>query len=157
MPTPAAWHCNKALNTNLPPWLARIFLHIAKSCWSGLTGAKLSGCWDTGDVVWLCPGCAQAHVALSALHSSQLEQVKGTLHPQHCQLNSYSQLCLDFKGLVVSSGNHSFYQGPGSWKKEPSILFLFFCCKQPAFPPAAPATKIILGVLLLNKLGERAR
>lgn len=109
-------------------------------------------------MVWLFPGCAQAHEALPALHSSQLKQVKGTLHPQHCQLNVYSSRGWTLKaGLVVSSGDHSFYQGPGSWKKEPSILFLFFCCKQPAFPPAAPATKIILGVLLLNKLGERGK
>jgi len=79
-----------------------IFLHVAKSCRLGDTGATLPGCWDKGDVVSHCPGCAQTFMGLLALRGSWLpaQQVKGSLHPQLHQPNVNSQLCLDFKGLV---------------------------------------------------------
>lgn len=36
-------------------------------------------------------------------------------------------------------------------------MFLLLCFRQPAFPAAAPVARIILGVLLSTKFGEKAK
>lgn len=76
---------------------------------------------------------------VSALHTeANPQQVRGTLQPQPCWLDMDPHLWLHlWDRLVVSSHGCGFCWWPGSWRNEPSILFLFPCCRQLAFPPAA--------------------